>query len=130
MIPSGLRIFVAIEPIDMRCSIDGLVAAVAARLKKDAAAERAIFVFVNARRDRAKMVWRNHHLWSLLYTRLDVGYRVLLPKVKDGTLSAVVDARTLAAILDGAKKRPTTHEIVKEARARVSISSPTSTMDR
>lgn len=29
MIPGGLRIFVATQPIDMRCSIDGLVAAVA-----------------------------------------------------------------------------------------------------
>ena len=82
MIPGGLRIFVAVEPIDMRCSIDGLVAAVAARLKQDAAVERALYVFANARGDRCKMVWRNKNCWSLLYTRFDAGVFVLLPDGK------------------------------------------------
>lgn len=130
MIPGGLRIFVAVEPIDMRCSIDGLVAAVAERLKKDAAIERALFVFANARRDRAKMVWRNKNCWSLLYTRFDAGFRVTFPEAKDGVASIVIDARTLAAILDGTKKRPTSREIVREARTRVQISSPTSITER
>src|SRR5688500_9169426 len=125
-----MRIFVALEPIDMRCSIDGLVAAVSDRLKKDAMVERALFVFANARRDRAKMVWRNKNCWCLLYTRLDAGYRVTLPETKDGTVSVVVDARTLTAILDGTKKRPTARGVVREARARVQISSPTSTTAR
>lgn len=129
MIPGGLRIFVAVEPIDMRCSIDGLVAAVAARLKQDAAVERALYVFANARGDRAKMVWRNKNCWSLLYTRFDTGFRVLLPESK-GAASVSVDGRTLAAILDGVKKRPTAREVVKEARARVQISSPMSRTER
>ena len=130
MIPSGLRIFFALEPIDMRCSIDGLVAAVAARLKKDAAVERALFVFANARRDRAKMVWRNAHGWCLLYTKLDTGFRVTVPAAEHGAVSVVIDVRALSAILDGAKKRPTAKEIVREARTKVQISSPTSTSTR
>lgn len=129
MIPAGLRILVATQPIDMRCSIDGLVAAVAERLKQDAAVERVIYVFANLRKDRAKLVWRTAHQWCLLYTRLDVGYRVTLP-VLNGAASVAVDARALAAILDGAKKRATPREIVREARAKVSIPTPTLTRKR
>jgi hypothetical protein len=130
MIPAGLRIVVALAPIDMRCSIDGLVAAVAERLKQDAAVARVVYAFANARADRAKLIWRNEHQWCLLYTRLDVGYRVTLPVAHGGVASVSVDARQLAAILDGAKKRATTREIVREARSKVSISSPTSTTKR
>lgn len=130
MIPGSLRIFVAVEPIDMRRSIDGLVAAVTERFGKDAKTERALFVFANARQDRAKMVWRSKNSWSLLYTRLDAGYRVAVPAASNGDACVVVDARALAAILDGVKKRPTERDVVREARARVSISSPTSSTTR
>jgi transposase len=130
MIPAGLRILVATQPIDMRRSIDGLVAAVAERLSQDAAVERVIYVFTNAGKDRAKLVWRNAHQWCLFYTKLDVGYRVTIPIAHDGIASVSVDARALAAILDGTKKRATAREVVREARAKVQISSPTSTRKR
>lgn len=130
MIPANLKILLAVEPIDMRCSIDGLVAAVTLRLKQDAAVERALFVFANARRDRAKMVWRNAHGWCLLYTKLDAGFRVTLPAAQHGAVSVVIDVRALSAILDGVKKRATAREIVQEARTKVQISSPTSTTTR
>lgn len=130
MIPAGLRIFVAVEPIDMRRSIDGLVAAVAERLKQDAKTERALYAFTNARRDRVKVVWRNANGWCLLYARLDEGYRATLPSGDAGAPSIAIDARALAAILDGAKKRPTAREIVREARAKVTISAPMSTSGR
>ena len=130
MIPAGLRILVATQPIDMRCSIDGLVAAVADRLKQDAAVERVVYVFANLKKDRAKLVWRTSHQWCLVYTRLDVGYRGMLPVFADGVASVAVDARALAAVLDGAKKHATAREIAREARAKVSISSPTSTTKR
>jgi transposase len=131
MIPGGLRIFVAVEATDMRRSIDGLTALVAEKLKQDALVERAMYVFANSRRDRIKVLWRNHSGWCLLYKRLDGTHRVTLPPApSSGGASVAIDARALAAILDGVKKRPTTREIVKEARARVVISSPTSPTTR
>jgi transposase len=126
MIPQGLRIFLAVEPIDMRRSIDGLIAAVAERLKQDAKAERALYAFTNARRDRIKVLWRVKSGWSLLYTRLDEGHRARLPPVPAGAVSLAVDPATLAALLDGVKKQSTTREIVREARSKVQISSPDS----
>ncbi len=62
--------FVAVEPIDMRRSIDGLVLAVTERLQQDAKVERALYAFANARRDRVKIIWRTSTGWCLLYTRL------------------------------------------------------------
>ena len=130
MIPAGLHILVATQPIDMRCSIDGLVAAVLERFKHDAGKERVVYCFANPKKDRAKMVWRTAHQWCLFYTRLDAGYRVVLPIAHNGAACVAVDARALAAVLDGVNKHATTREIVREARAKVSINSPTSTTKR
>jgi transposase len=126
MIPAGLRIFAAVEPIDMRRSIDGLVAAVAERFKQDARVERALWVFANTRRDRVKVLWHDRTGWCLLYKRLE-RHRTTLPTPPDGGSSALIDARALAAILDGVKQRATARELVREAREKVSISAPMST---
>ena len=125
MIPGGLKILLAMEPIDMRRSIDGLVLAVAERLKKDAAVERALYVFANLRRDRVKVLWRDATGWCLLYKRLE-GARAPLPAVAAGSISVQVDARILTSILDGTKSRPTAREIVREAREKVSSPAPIS----
>lgn len=125
MIPGGLAVYLATEPTDMRRSIDGLCAAVKERLAKDAMAERALFVFVNGKRDRLKVLWRDRTGFCLLYKRLDAR-RVALPKdISPGAASVTVDARTLAVLLDGVETRkPTTREIVRQARAKVSKSTP------
>ena len=121
MIPGAFAVYLAIEPTDMRRSIDGLCLAVKERLAKDATAERALFVFVNAKRDRLKVLWRDRTGFCLLYKRLNVR-RVALPKeISEGAASLSVDARTLAVLLDGVETRkPTTREIVREAHATVS----------
>jgi transposase len=132
MIPGGVRIYLAVLPVDMRRSIDGLVVAVAERLAKDAKVERALWVFANAARDRVKVLWRDETGWCLLYKRLDA-HRVVLPPSAPGASSVVVDARTLSALLDGVARhrvKPVTRDIVKEARAKVRISDPTPIIGR
>lgn len=52
MIPAGLRMFVAVEPIDMRRSIDGLVLAVTERLQQDAKVERALAAILDGVKQR------------------------------------------------------------------------------
>lgn len=130
MIPGGLQIFLAVQPIDMRRSIDGLIVAVKERLDKDAMCERALYVFANAQKDRVKVLWRTRTSWCLLYARLD-GHRVVLPSpIPSGATNMVIDARTLSALLDGVARsriKPTTRGIVKEAREKVQIRAPTST---
>ena len=129
MIPAGLRVFVALEPIDMRRSIDGLVLAVAERFQQDARSERALWVFANLRRDRLKVLWWDATGWCVLYKRLE-GHRAVLPETPSGAVRATIDARTLAAILDGVKRSATAKEIVREARERASIIAPSLTPAR
>jgi len=123
VIPRSTRILVATEPADMRRSIDGLAACVRERLRRDPSAERALFVFANRRRDRAKVLWRDATGWCLLYKRLDKR-KLVLPGGENGEASVAVDARALAALLDGVDvsgRRRTTREIVREARKKVDI---------
>ena len=100
MIPPALRILLCAEPVDMRRSFDGLAALVIEKLDEDPTAESALFVFINARRDRAKILWRDATGFCLPYKRLDA--RVFaLPEVKDGAPRVSLDAAALSILLDG-----------------------------
>lgn len=100
MIPAALRILLCAAPVDMRRSFDGLAALVIEKLDEDPTAESALFVFINARRNRAKILWRDATGFCLLYKRLDA--RVFaLPPMEDGTTRVSLDAAALSKLLDG-----------------------------
>lgn len=66
------RIFVALEPVDMRQSFNGLYARVQAVLQQDPTSGH-LFVFVNRNKNRLKiLVWDGSGLW-ILAKRLDKG---------------------------------------------------------
>jgi transposase len=121
MIPRGGRVLLAVEPCDMRRSIEGLRRAVAERFGEDASS--ALYIFANARRDRLKVLWCTATGWCVLYKRLDKR-RVQLPAVAEGTRGVVVDGRTLALLLDGVPAQGaglTAREIAHEARRKVRV---------
>lgn len=93
MIPSAVRIFVCAEPQDMRRSFDGLALAAREHLGEDPQSG-ALFVFINKRRNRVKVLWFDRNGYCLLYKRLHRA-RFELP------LSRTIDARTLATVLRG-----------------------------
>ena len=93
MIPTSVRIFVCTERQDMRRSFDGLALAVKERLELDPQSG-ALFVFVNKRGNRLKVLWFERHGYCLLYKRLNKA-RFALPD-RD-----TIDARTLAEVLRG-----------------------------
>ena len=71
-IPSSVRIFLCREPVDFRKAHDGLVAVVRQHLKEDPLSG-SLFVFLNKRRDRVKLIqWDGNGLW-LHYKRLEKG---------------------------------------------------------
>lgn len=120
MTPNGMAIMLCVAPMDMRASFDGLARAVTERLKVDAKAEQAMYVFVNRRRDMAKVLWRDRTGWCLLAKRLE-GRLIAVPAA-DGSAghSLLVDAKTLAFLLDGVeRRRPTNRDIAREARLAV-----------
>lgn len=93
MIPSTTRIFVCLEPQDMRRSFDGLSLAAQEHLGEDPQSG-ALFVFVNKRRNRLKVLWFDRNGYCLLYKRLHRA-RFVLPEAR------TIDAKALALILRG-----------------------------
>lgn len=93
MIPSTTRIFVCLEPQDMRRSFDGLSLAAKEHLGEDPESG-ALFVFCNKRCNRLKVLWFDRNGYCLLYKRLHHA-RFVLPSER------AIDAKTLASILRG-----------------------------
>jgi transposase len=54
--PSALRVFLAVEPVDMRKQFNGLWAVASERLREDPF-QGALFVFTNRHRNRLKMLY-------------------------------------------------------------------------
>ena len=113
MIPSHVRIFVCTEPVDMRCSFDGLALAARERLGKDPR-EGGLFVFATKRSNRLKVLWFDRNGYCLLYKRL---HRALFRLPSDGDASAVqIDGVALGSLLAGVD-RPRRGEEVRERRS-------------
>jgi transposase len=93
VIPSSVRIFVCQQPQDMRRSFDGLSLAAQEHVGQDASSG-ALFVFVNKRRNRLKVLWFDGNGHCILYKRLHRA-RFLLPT------SPTIDARSLGLVLRG-----------------------------
>jgi len=71
-IPRSVRIFIGSTPIDMRKSIDGLMAIVQEELEQDAYSGF-LFVFVSRRADRVKILTWDKGGFVLVYKRLLCG---------------------------------------------------------
>ena len=128
MLPGGLRVMLAVEPVDLRRSIDGLAQYATTVLRHDPKVERAFFVFANTKRNRAKVLSRDATGWCLLYKRLDKNVVSLPTSIPDGAKSVWIDPRALSRLLDGVARarRETAKDIAKyaKAKARALIKAP------
>jgi len=93
-----VRVFVAVEPLDMRGSFDALAGAVR-RLGLDPV-DGHLYLFLNKRRRLAKALWFDGSGWCVLAKRLEAG-SFQLPPVSDTDARVEVDGTTLASLLDG-----------------------------
>lgn len=105
--PSALKIYLAVEPVDMRKQFNGLWTLATEKLREDPR-QGALFVFTNKPRDRLKMLyWDGSGLW-VLAKRLEKG-RFSWPIGSDAT-KLVLTPPALTMLLsgidlkDGAKK--------------------------
>jgi transposase len=80
----------------MRRSFDGLARAVVESLGEDPRTRHSLFVFVNHKRDRLKILWGDTTGWCLLSKRLDENVVALPTHIPDGATSISVDAAALA----------------------------------
>jgi len=96
-LPSALRIFLAVEPADMRKGFDGLTQLVRERIAEDPLSGH-LFVFRNRRRDRVKILYWDRDGLALWYKRLEKG-TFRFPEAKGGRVE--VTPAEMAAILEG-----------------------------
>ena len=69
---AAVRVYLAKEPADMRKSYDGLSALVAGVLELDPLSGH-LFVFINKRRDRIKILYWDRDGLAIWYKRLEAG---------------------------------------------------------
>jgi transposase len=96
-LPSALRIFLAVEPADMRKGFDGLSLLVRERIAEDPLSGH-LFVFRNKRRDRLKILYWDKDGFALWYKRLEKG-TFRFPEAKGGRVE--VTPAEMAAVLEG-----------------------------
>jgi transposase len=100
VIPAGVQIFVALEPIDLRFSFDRLSGIAREQIGYDPRSG-ALFVFYSRRRDALKVLFFDGSGMCQFYKRLDRGvFRVPEAQHEDAHHVEVDDA-TLEALLDG-----------------------------
>lgn len=97
-VAAGVRIFVGVEPVDMRGSFDALAGA-ARRLGLEPT-DQNLYLFFNRRRRLCKMVWFDGSGWCLYSKRLSKG-TFELPRVPVGADRISVDVATLNSLLQG-----------------------------
>jgi transposase len=106
----GLKVFVALEPVDLRKSFNGLEGLVSERLREDVRAG-ALFVFTNRRHTRLKILyWDGTGLW-LLVKRLERGSFSWPRNIDADRVKLKLTPEALAMLTDGidlhgAKLRP------------------------
>ena len=108
-LPPAVRIYVAVEPVDIRKAFDGLSAAVREILKGDPLSGH-LFVFRNRRADRLKILFWDRSGYCLVYKRLERGTFHLPVETAAGT-HLEMEAAELSLMLEGidlrgARRRP------------------------
>jgi transposase len=98
-LPPSVRIYLAVEPVDLRRGHDGLAAIVRTQWDLDVYGGH-LFVFLGRRRDRCKILFFDRGGFVLYYKRLERG-RFRAPQVRADGAAVQLDATALAMLLDG-----------------------------
>lgn len=100
MIPRGVEVFVALDPIDMRWGFDRLCGVVTERLGRSARAG-ALFVFFGRRRTTVKVLFCDRTGICVFYKRLDAStFRIPGPAL-EGDVARLIDEHAFDDLIDG-----------------------------
>lgn len=100
----GLKVFVALEAVDLRKSFTGLEGLVSERLGEDLR-QGALFVFTNRRRTRLKILYFDGSGLWLLIKRLEKGTFSWPKVVEPGCVKLKLAPEALAMLTDGIDMR-------------------------
>ena len=86
-LPAAVRVFLCTRPTDMRKGFDGLQGLVREFLEQDPLSGH-LFLFLNRRRDRIKLLWWDRDGLVIWYKRLEAGtFQQLDPSTSSGRSS-------------------------------------------
>jgi len=97
-LPSSVRVFLALEPVDMRGSFNSMAGH--ARRLGFQPEDGHLYVFLNRRKQLMKVLFFDRSGWCILAKRLEQG-TFEIPKVTAGERQVAIDAATLGLILEG-----------------------------
>ena len=83
-LPAAVRIYVAAEAVDLRRGFDGLAAATRSLIRQDPLNGH-LFVFLNRRKTRIKLLVWDRTGYVLLYKRLERGPSTCRPRRRPGS---------------------------------------------
>ena len=96
---SSTRIFVAAGATDMRKGFDGLQGVITSRLEQDPLSGK-LFLFVNRRRDKLKILYWDGDGLAIWYKRLEQG-TFQMPTIAEDQKSAEIRSEELTMLLRG-----------------------------
>lgn len=98
-IPAGVRVFLCVPPTDMRKSFDGLTGLVQSVFQQNVL-DGHLFLFVNRRRDKLKLLYWDRDGLALWAKRLEAG-TFELPAPAADAVQQELDATDLSLLLHG-----------------------------
>lgn len=126
-LPASVRIYVAADAVDLRRGFDGLAAVTRSIIRQDPLNGH-LFVFLNRRRNRIKLLVWDRTGYLLIYKRLERGTFHLPTQPEAGQAHVELDAGELALMLEGvdlrgARRQQRWRRLPHEARQAVSSAS-------
>lgn len=116
-LPPSVRLFVARGATDMRKSFDTLAALVIDVVEQDPQSGH-LFLFVNRRRDRVKVLWWDRSGYCLLAKRLEQGQFRVFDRAAGTSGAFEMSASELTLILEGIDLRGSKRRVSHDDRVR------------
>ena len=99
-LPRAVRVYFATAPVNLRKSFDGLSNEVRAVLVRDPLSGH-VFVFLNRRRNQAKLLVWTRGGFTIVHKRLERGTFCFPAQVRSEAASVPIDAHELTMLLEG-----------------------------
>jgi transposase len=100
VIPRAVRVYVAIAPVSLRKSFEGLSNEVRAVLSRDPLSGH-VFVFLNRRKNQVKLLVWTRGGYTVVHKRLERGKFVFAAQIASDVPSVEIDIHELSMLLEG-----------------------------
>ena len=104
LLPSSVRVYVALEPVNLRKSFEGLSNEVRAVIGKDPLSGH-VFCFLNRMKTMVKLLMWTRGGFTIVHKRLERGRFTFVADVQPGVTSVAIGADELAMLLEGVDAR-------------------------